>query len=165
MQPSGCARRPRGIGLSTAERATGRSRSGLGVGGERARSATPFALPPLGGLALCCFLKNTTTTTTTAAAAPPAPLPGGRNSRPIRMSQHPQPRPGAAPGPRPKHLSDALGTPGAVTWGTLRVRRATGPLRYSVPPGAAACPYLPATISTERPEGGPFGHCARNKYN
>ena len=47
--------------------------------------------------------------------------------------------------PRPLNLSDALGTPGAMPWGTSRVKRATGPLRYALPPGEAACRERPAT--------------------
>ena len=45
--------------------------------------------------------------------------------------------------PCPLGHSDALGTLRPVTWGTLRVIRATGPLRYADPPAAAACRVLP----------------------
>lgn len=94
---------------------------------------------------------------------PPAPLPGGGNSLPTGMSKHPQPRPGAPPPPRPGHLSDALGTLRPVTWGTLRVIRATRPLRYAAPFFVAACPYLPATPAQNRTaQGRAEGHCARN---
>ena len=60
------------------------------------------------------------------------------------------PPPAARPGtpPRPWHLSDALGTLRPVTWGTLRVKRATGPRFALLPapwgrrlPGATRVPW------------------------
>ena len=39
------------------------------------------------------------------------------------------------------HLSDALGTLRPVTWGTLRVKRATRPLRYAAPLGPPLAGY------------------------
>ena len=59
------------------------------------------------------------------------------------VSQHPSHRHDQEQRRAPCQLSDALGTPGSMPWGTLRVTKATGPLRYSAPSASAACRVLP----------------------
>ena len=63
----------------------------------------------------------------------------------VSQRQPPRPRPGTAP--RPLGDSDALGTLRPVAWGTLRVKRATGPLRYADTPRESRLPGAASATS------------------